>query len=289
MVEHICPNCQKIFNKKSTYNYHVNISNKCKGKSKIKIKIDNKPITVLNKNQKQCEYCYNIISSNKLNKHKLFHCSKIPKKDKKNLIKIYNNRKNTKNKIETKELTRTEIINKNKLNISENIHFQKINNIGFETIEYSKISKYDFNKLIKTIQSVRFYSLDTIYDIVYNTFKILNKFIENKNGMIKNISYLTIYGKMNNKLKLETMNLFIDNKITSSVNYISIFIEEHSDIIKNNNPLLSIGDLYDMLNLIASFKCNKVRDAKLKNFIKEYYINNNEQLKNIFKTKLGVI
>jgi DNA-directed RNA polymerase subunit RPC12/RpoP len=277
MVKYICFKCSKIFDRKSNYTYHIENVNCNKNKNGNKIK---------------CEYCDIFINKVNFKRHQINNCKFIPLDIKNNLIEKHNNRKNTKNKIRKNNISKTDEIKFNKKNILNNKYFNDLNKIGEENINIIDLTDIDVKGLKRSLFSLNNSLLLTIINPVRMCFNILNKYPFNKNCIIKNISYLTIYGKFNyNELSISTIDKLIQLKIISSTNFLCKLMNEYEDEIKENRcGIFNQEDIEETLNKINEKKFLKNSEyKKLYNYIKSYYINNNDKFKENFNKKLKVL
>lgn len=277
MVKYTCSKCSKIFNRKSNYIYHIENVNCNKNKNGNKI---------------ECEYCNIFIAKENFKRHQINNCKLISLDIKNNLIEKHNNRKNTKNKIKKNNISKTDEIKLNKQNILNNKYFNDLNKIGEENINIIELTDIDVKGLKRALFSLNNSLLLTIINTIRMCFNILNKYPSNKNSIIKNISYLTIYGKFNyDELSISTIDKLIQLKIISSTNFLCELMNEYEEEIKESRcGIFNQEDIEETLNKINDKKYLKNNEyKKLYNYIKSYYINNNDKFKDIFNKKLKVL
>jgi DNA-directed RNA polymerase subunit RPC12/RpoP len=275
ITEYKCEKCNKKFDRYSNYNYHIEVFGKCHLKREG--------------NKIECEYCKKIIISNTYKRHLMNYCKNISMDIRNEYIEKHNNRKDTKHKIAKNNMTKTELINFNLENIKSNKYFQDLNNIGFETIDLDNLKQSDTNILINNIKNIDITQINTIYKVIFESFKVLNEYKKNKNCIIKNISSLLMFGKINDDLLIKDKKIIIDNKFLSSVNFIILFIQKNNELLTTEMPTLNLNNLCSILDNIKSKNYDKKNEKEIKKHIKDYLINNNDKHKKIFKTKLGVI
>ena len=258
MVEHSCPNCGEIFNKKSTFVNHLNRKKPCvkitpknhqktpknhqktpqcfeikesiKEVKEVKEEIDEK------ENNFECEYCEKQFSRKFcLDRHLNGRCKKKPEEnnnkietnnDKLDLILKQN--EELKNEIE-KLKTKIKKTKKTTNNININQQNINVNIINFNDLDYDVMDKKLF---IQPIMNTRLQGKFIILQMIENVY-INESHPEYQNIMVtdKNRGYVKIYNNGRWKTdNINTMNMVIDGIIS---HYLNILVELKHQYLNN--------------------------------------------------------
>jgi hypothetical protein len=299
MVNHPCPNCGEIFNKKSTFNYHINRKRPC-----VITNISITPITPTitpitpenNLNILLCEDVNTIKNENEINceNDKKFNCGFCNQKflRKYNLerhldgrCKLKRDKENKSSENDLKPIVDDEkfnlilkrlddLENENKklkmkikktkkttnININQNNNIVNQNNI---LINFNDLDLYDVDKklFIQPIMNPRLHGKLIILQMIENVY-INNEHPEYQNILItdKNRGYVKIYN--NGKWKtdnIETINMVIDGIISHSKN---ILVELKQQYLNNINAKNRLNTSEKYINLCDSEYLEDLEDQQ---------------------------
>jgi hypothetical protein len=260
MVEHSCPNCGEIFNKKSTFVNHLNRKKPCfkitpkitpKNHQKtplyfeIKESIKEEKEEIEEKeNNFECEYCKKQFSRKFcLDRHLNGRCKKKPEEnnnkietnnDKLDLILKQNEElKNEIEKLKTKIKKTKKTTNNININQQNNIN---VNIINFNDLDYDVMDKKLF---IQPIMNARLQGKFIILQMIENVY-INDAHPEYQNIMItdKNRGYVKIYNNGRWKTdNIDTMNMIIDGIVSHSKNILVELKQQYLNNIGAKNRL----------------------------------------------------
>lgn len=300
MVEYHCANCDKKFNKKSNYDYHINRIRPCiknapncpkiapncpkiapkmpqiaqKSSNLVALKtIDN--IDLINNDNKKfsCDFCNKtFVKKYGLKRHLESRCKlkqeqlnvenkTIENDEKYNLIlKRLNDLENENKKLKNKKTTNINI-NQPNININQNNLL-----VNFDDLKYNNVDKKLF---IQPIMNIKLFGKAIILQMIENI-HINKNYPEYQNIIItdKNRGYVKIYN--NGKWKTDDINIInmvIDGIISQSKTILVELKNNHSNEINlNNNQIknrLNISEKY--INFCDSEHLEDLKDDDVDN------------------------